>query len=139
MIHCSCTMPYFLFPAIFQDRLHTTVQIFFDVTFPEMKHQPAKVREGCIVILVSFHVTAEFFRPEFLVVLDLLSGVVLMTSCVPKVPVDKNGNPISCDGNIRGSREFSVILAIADSMGPKGLAQHSFRRRVFSADPAHDF
>ena len=124
-------------PTVVADDSDALLQIRFYVTFPEAQDKPALLSQGIVDFPVPLDVPCQLLLPEFLVGGDLLTGMFLMPSGVPEVPVNKNRDVVAQDGDIGGSGERPVVLPVAQAAVPEGLAQEDFRLRIPAADAAH--
>lgn len=123
--------------AILQNDIRTGLDVGLDVGLPETEHEPAELRQGVSNLLVALDVAGELLPPVFLPRCDLLAGIFLVPSRMPKIAVHENGDFLSRQGNVRRAGKRPPVLPIAKPLVPKRLSEQDLRLRVAALDALH--
>ena len=94
---------------------HASDDVGLYLVLPDSHDSPAVASETAKVSLVTPAVSFDLFSPKRL---DLVSPA-RVAKAVPEIAIDENGEPFSCEDQIRASGEFPHVLAEVESPLPQ--------------------
>ncbi len=113
---------------------HTSDDVGLYLVLPDSHDSPAGAPETAKVSLVTPAISFDLFSPKRL---DLVSPA-RVAKAVPEIAIDENGEPFSCEDQIRTSSEFPDVLAKAESPLPQRTGNRQFDVGTLLANLGHE-
>ena len=121
-----------------QNRCYTQINILLDIFAPEPEHNPTFCFQSFVYELIALSITFNLAMPELNVGLVFeLSLTPVLT--VPKFTIGEYGNSQAPEGEVRLSKDSSVILSISKTVFPESFTEAAFYHGTRTPNCPHVF
>src|SRR5690606_34645462 len=112
------------------------MQVLPHILTPETEYSIAQRDERFVIFFIALDIPFDLGHPETPVTLYAPFGLLPLVSA-PEFAVNKNGEPVFPDNNIRSAGKFLSVRTVPDTFCPQRLTQQQLRFGILRPDAAH--